>query len=340
MKRTCVLLLSLIMTTVISVAQEHMSFLGLSIEGSIDDFSNKLIEEKGFVVAEVNDYENQRFVMETKKLTGAFEGFEPCNVYVRLMKDSLTEISSVLVEIDTLLYKKEAFDNLIDMYDESYGEHSTWNGIEWHFREGEISMGIDGGFFYVAFINREEALIRSRKAVEESRENLKNILIESARKRETVKEICGIPFGTSIEEARKILENKYGYSAYSADNMIITYKHKSYAGVMFDSIHFLFESDGIHSYMNGCVFILDAETLRDAEKKRDMLYEKLSEKYFMLSDKDKNGNTFYVGGYAPVGEGCAFVINVLKYEKKIARLYTPYAARLMYGTFEYVKEEF
>lgn len=340
MKRVTLIVMSLIMSTVYSVAQEHMSFLGISIEGSIDDFANKLVTEKGFVIAEVNDYESQTFVMETKKLIGAFEEFEPCNVYVRLMTDSLTEISSVLVEIDTLAYPKETFDNLIEKYDERYGEHSTWDGIEWRFREGEIAMGVNGGKFYIAFLNREEVLIRSRKALEESKENLMKALMESSKQNQTVKEICGIPFGTSIEEARTILENKYGYPEYSSDKMVITYKHKSYAGIRFDTIHFLFESDGVHSFMNGCVFILNAETLREAKKKRDMLYEKLNEKYFMLSDKDENGNTYYVGGYAPIGDGCAFVINILKYEKELARLYNPYAARLMYGTYRYVKEEF
>ena len=109
---------------------------------------------------------------------------------------------------------------------------------------------------------------------------------------------------------------------------------------MFDTIHFLFESDGVHSYMNGCVFILSAETLREAEQKRNMLYEKLKEKYYMLSDKDSNGNTVSVGGYAPIGDGCAFIIDILKYEKKLAKISNPYAARLMYGTYRYVKEEF
>lgn len=340
MKRVFLIVLSLIMTTVISVAQEHMSFLGIPIEGSIDEFANKLVKEKGFVVAEVNDYENQRFVMETKKLIGAFEGFNPCNVYVRLMTDSLTEISSVLVEVDTLAYPKEAFDSLVSKYDEMYGEHLSWRDFEWRFNQGKVCMGVDGGNFYIAFVNREEALIQSRKALEESRENLRKLLMENARKKETVKEICGIPFGTPKDEAEKMLENKYGYSEYSGDKMVISYKHKSYAGIMFDTIYFLFESDGVHSYMNGCVFILEAETLRDAEKKRDMLYEKLKEKYFMLSEKDDNNNTYYVGGYAPIGEGCAFVIDILKHEKKLARLYTPYAARLMYGRYEYVKEEF
>lgn len=339
MKRLLLALL-LIMTTLVSVAQEHMSFLGIPIEGSLDSFTNKLVNEKGFAVATVNDYENQNFIMETKKLIGTFEGFDNCNVYVRLMTDSLAEVSSVLIEIDTLAYKKESFDNLIKNYDERYGEHSNWDGIEWQFYEGEIVMGVYKGNFYVAFINRDEMLIRSRKALEQSRENLLKVFMDATKERQTVKEICGIPFGTSIEEAEKMLENKYGYSEYNPDKLVITYKNKYYAGVLFDTIHFLFESDGVHSYMNGCTFILNVETLRDAEKKRDMLHDKLKEKYTMVSDKDDNGNTFYIGGYAPTGDGLAFIIDIVKYEKRLARLYYPYAARLMYGRYQYVKEEF
>lgn len=340
MKRFSLIVVYLILSAIVSVAQEHMSFLDIPIEGSIDDFSNRLVKEKGFTIAEVNDYRNQNFTMETKKLIGSFEGFDNCNVYVRLMKDSLTEVSSVLVRIDTLAYKKETFDKLISRYDEWLGEHSDWNGIEWRFREGEIAMGFEDGYFCIAFLNREEAMIRTRKALELSREALVKQLVDASKERQTVKEICGIPFGTSIEEARTMLEKKYGYSEYNADNMVITYKNKYYAGVLFDTIHFLFESDGVHSYMNGCTFILNAETLRDAEKKRDMLHEKLEEKYTMVSDKDDNGNTFYIGGYAPIGEGVAFIIDIVKYERRLARIYNPYAARLMYGRYQYVKEEF
>ena len=109
---------------------------------------------------------------------------------------------------------------------------------------------------------------------------------------------------------------------------------------MFDTIYFLFESDGLRSYMNGCIFILDAETLKEAQKKQDKLREKLSEKYYLLPQKDDNKNTYYIGGYAPIGEGLAFSIDIIKYDKKLARLYVPYAVRLMYGRYHYVKEEF
>lgn len=339
MKRILLLSLSLGLTALLSLAQDHMTFADVPIKGTLDDFANKLVE-KGYVIADANDYENSKFIMETRKLVGPFEGFKDCNIYVRHMVDSLDEVSSVLVKVDTLAYPKEAFDSLVSQYDEWYGEHMAWDGIEWSFREGKVSMGIDGGFYCIAIVNREEALIRSRKALEESRENLMKALINASKQNETVKEICGIQFGTSIEEARTMLENKYGYPDYSHDKMVITYKHKSYAGIMFDTIYFLFESDGVNSYMNGCTFILNAESLKDAKKKLEMLHDKLGEKYYMMPERDENGNTYYVGGYAPIGEGLAFSIDILKYDKKIAKYSNPYATRLMYGRYHYVKEEF
>ena len=35
----------------------------------------------------------------------------------------------------------------------------------------------------------------------------------------------------------------------------IYYRNENYAGILFDRIIFLFQSDGYKSYMNGCVFM-------------------------------------------------------------------------------------
>lgn len=158
-----------------------------------------------------------------------------------------------------------------------------------------------------------------------------------------VTEICGVKFGTSYEVAKEMLENKYGSSEYdfTHSKQTISFKNKKYAGIIFDTIHFLFQSDGYRTYMNGCVFILDANTAEEAKEKRDLLYKRLSEKYFMVEETDKNGFKYYIGGISPLNsDDFAFVINVIKYDKELAKLYNPYAARLMYGTYDYVKEEF
>lgn len=158
-----------------------------------------------------------------------------------------------------------------------------------------------------------------------------------------VTEICGVKFGTSYETANEMLENKYGRPEYdyTHSKQTITFKHKSYAGINFDTIHFLFQSDGYRTYMNGCVFILDANTAEEAKEKRELLYKRLSEKYYMEDRTDENGFKYYIGGISPVDvNDAAFVINIIKYNKELAKLYNPYAARLMYGTYDYVKEEF
>lgn len=174
-------------------------------------------------------------------------------------------------------------------------------------------------------------------------EEIDSVALMEFLQKQIVTEICGIPFGTSYEDAQEMLENKYGLPEYNYQHSkeIITYKHKKYAGITFDSIHFLFQSDGRSTYMNGCVFIIDADTPEQAKRSRDMLYDKLAEKYFMAEGTDDNGFKYYVGGLSPLRDGnIAFTINVLKYNKDLAKLYNPYAARLMYGTYEFITEEF
>lgn len=165
--------------------------------------------------------------------------------------------------------------------------------------------------------------------------------MDSIVNQQTVTEICGISFGTSYEDTRKLLENKYGRPDYYPDRTIITYKNKIYADITFDAIHFLFQSDGVNSYLNGSVFVLKAKTAKDARQKRDFLRDRLGRKYKLMSDEDENGFKFYYGGKAPTQDGTfAFHIDVIKYEEGIYQLIPAYAARIAYGRYNYVKEEF
>ena len=182
--------------------------------------------------------------------------------------------------------------------------------------------------FKIYYTDYSEKAIRKQIADEFEREY----------ERQTTKEICGIPFGSSYEKAEEVLENKYGDKSYLSDKTKIYYNNKNYAGIMFDNIIFLFQSDGYKSYMNGCVFILEATSLRQAKEKQELLYKKLRYKYDMKEDDDDNGNKYYYGGHSPVPfDGFGFSIDIIKYEN---RPNLPYAARLMYGRYNYVKEEF
>lgn len=158
-----------------------------------------------------------------------------------------------------------------------------------------------------------------------------------------VTEICGVKFGTSYEDAKRILENKYGEAEYDYNHskQTIKFKYKNYAGISFDTILFFFQSDGYRTYMNGCAFAIHANTAEDAKEKRERLYNRLSDKYYMDDGIDKRGFKYYIGGISPINENnAAFIIDIVKFDADVAKKYTPYAARLKYGSYNYVKEEF
>lgn len=162
----------------------------------------------------------------------------------------------------------------------------------------------------------------------------------------TVSEICNVPFGCSYEKAESILRNKYGDSSSESDRTKIIYRNKVYAGISFDMIYFLFQSDGVNSYMNGCIFIIETKSLKEARDKQEELRRVVSYKYELSEYKDDNGEKYYVGGIPPKDSydwlRPAFTIDILKYDvKEIFKGYVNgYATRLFYGRYNYIKEEF
>lgn len=170
---------------------------------------------------------------------------------------------------------------------------------------------------------------------------------EKRIERQRVSEICNVPFGCSYEKAKDILENKYDTCESESDRTKIIYKNKIYAKMVFDKIIFLFQSDGVNSYMNGCVFIQEAKSLKEAEEKMNDLKIRLSYKYELTAMVDDNGNAYYTGGVPP--KDCndwwlipAITINVLKYDipEHLNEYMNGYATRIMYGKFDYINEEF
>lgn len=333
-----VLTLIISLATLICQAQEHLQFLDIPIAGDVEQFANKLVSEKGFKIEDRNDYEEKLFKVEAKILSGNFEVFDECTVVVRKI-EGVSETSSVAVYIDSLKSLNGEFEKLIDVYDKKYGKHTSfWLDNKWEVNGGRIMAGSQDGGYYIIFMNKPEAEIRD--AFLNAAKEIKDLL-EANKEKQTVKEICGIPFGSSYPVTKGLLYNKYGSPEYYPDNTIISYKNKTYAGISFDSIHFLFQSDGVNSYFNGCVFILDAKSLNEAKKNQELLYKKLSEKYTIVDNTDNNGNKIYFGGYPPTpNDVCGFSIEILKYDSELAKLYSPYATRLAYGRYNYVKEEF
>lgn len=345
MKRTALIII-ICLVAIVCQAQEHLRFLDIPLGGEIEKFAEKLIKEKGFEIVDSCDYEDPNFKMDVRLLRGSFETFSDCNVLLRQIEGT-NGVSSVVVIADTAVYVNGELDKLVALYDKKFGEHSTyWGNKRWERENGRILAGIQEDVYAIVYMDKPEVEIRDvfvDGKMKELTDSLANYFMEIKKEQETIKEICGIPFGSSYEKTKEILNNKYGYPEYNPDRTVITYKRKTYAGIMFDAIHFLFQSDGIHSYLNGCVFILDAKSLSDAKKKQEILHKKLSEKYLMIDDTDSNGNKYYVGGYPPTQEnGVGFCIDILKYDSELTSLYnhTPYAARLAYGRYNYVKEEF
>jgi hypothetical protein len=246
--------------------------------------------------------------------------------------DRLDNVSSVIVE-DTLSALSEIdVKRFIALHDEKFGKHevdslySVW--YSWEIANGDVLLRLDEDGFKIYYTDYSE-------------NNIRKVISEEYKKKkeeQTVNEICGIPFGTSYEKAKEILENKYGSPSVFSDKTTISYPNQTYAGISFDDVIFLFQSDGYKSYMNGCVFILDASSLSMAKEKRDLLYRKLRLKYDMDEGVDDNGNKYYLGGFSPIPyEEFGFSIEIIKYKNRPS---VPYAARLMYGRYNYVKEEF
>ena len=312
-------------------AQDHLSFMDIPLNCPLTEYCNKLVSSKGLTSVQIT--EGEMYInTETKKLVGDFYGVKNCSFYI-CQYERLNNASSVIVR-DTLSKLNETEKNrIISIHDKKYGKHekdsseySVW--YTWKTVNGEVEFGVSHEKGFTAYYT-DTTELAVRKAMREE--------FEMNRERQTVREICGIPFGSSYEKAEEVLDNKYGSSSYLSDKNTIIYLNKSYGGILFDRIMFLFQSDGYKSYMNGCVFVLEATSLSDAKEKCDRLYRNLSLKYDIVEGVDDNGNKFYYGGRSPVPFGIGFSIDIIKYDNKSKN---SYAARLMYGQYNYVKEEF
>lgn len=147
--------------------------------------------------------------------------------------------------------------------------------------------------------------------------------------------IAGVSFGASYESAKASLSNKWGKPS-RFDNNSITFDYISYANHSFDRVHFYFQRDNYgKSYMNRCIFIKEAKDRDDAVNMMNHLATILSEKYNIYQWGQDDEDFYYYGGDSPLGDNnYLFLIDYLKYDSG------GYAARIDYGPFEYVKEEF
>ncbi|MBR1787777.1 MAG: hypothetical protein IJ762_01110 [Bacteroidaceae bacterium] len=361
------LFIGLLLVIVTSVraqdSNEHLKFMSIPIDGHIDDFIGKLKQQgwkDGYYSLQfdgTSSYISQSDVEENgilaKSVVGLMDGEEVSMSILYSERNGLvygTKVHFNSKGYKTLAPIKPIYDSYVKRLEEQYGPpmipptfpkdlNAPCNPADtittlFLADHGFISVSVTINKYGYGYLSLCGMDIANLKAVTYPSED--DLYVT-----QTVKEICGIPFGTSYQDAESMLKNKYGYPEYGTDPNVITYKHKKYAGITFDSIHFLFQSDGVNSYLNGCVFILDAKTEKEAKEKRELLHDILAKKYIMVDDTDENGFKYYFGGRSPISKDeVGFVINILKYDKDLARLYAPYAARLMYGTYSYVKEKF
>lgn len=169
-----------------------------------------------------------------------------------------------------------------------------------------------------------------------------------------IKSICGVDFGMTREEASEILRNKFGAPIYNPNDNIISYEKIKYGGIDFDFVHFNFQSDGKKTYLNSCIFVKDAKDKTKAEKIIELYRDILSKKYKLVESMTSNGFKCYGGGVSPLWDGhwvslsenkndviTGVSTDVIEYEEKLIRIYgNRYGVRLIYGPYQYVKEEF
>ncbi len=170
--------------------------------------------------------------------------------------------------------------------------------------------------------------------------------------KEQVKTIGGIPFGISHDKAETMLRNKFGSPDYNPSSTTLSFKNIRYGGRDFASILFLFQSDGLNSYLNACIFITNASSLDDAVKKEKDIANNVLSRYTLYEDKTSDGYPAHGGGISPLWDGRWTTLNfdkygigvhtdIIKYDSDLVKVYgIPYAVRIIYGPYDYVQEEF
>ncbi len=142
-----------------------------------------------------------------------------------------------------------------------------------------------------------------------------------------------------------MLEKKFGIAEYISSSKLLYYKNVKYAGHDFDSVVFSFQSDGINSYLNTCVFVIDVKSLAEAIEKEKYVSETMLSRYKMLGLKDKNGYPYHTGGISPRWDGRWYTFSTEPYEEGlhtdiIRNDKDSYFVRIYYGPYNYVNEEF
>lgn len=171
-------------------------------------------------------------------------------------------------------------------------------------------------------------------------------------RKDQVFSIANVDFGTSRKEAERKLKRKFGNPSFLSSNNKLLFDNVKYGGFDFKSVFFLFQSDENNSFLNCCIFIREAKDYAQALNIEKEYADILSRKYIkVVSEVDDNGNPYHYCGFSPLWDGTlqgsfeagvAIHTNIMKYNEDLVKEIkcSPYAVRLIYGPFNYVKEEF
>lgn len=184
-----------------------------------------------------------------------------------------------------------------------------------------------------------------------SQEEIEEKILAYYRK-DQVLSIANVDFGTSYKEAERKLKRKFGEPSFLSSKNKLLFDNVKYGGFDFKSVFFLFQSDENNSFLNCCIFIREAKDYAQALEIEQEYADILSSKYTkVFSEVDEKGNPFHFCGFSPLWDGTlqgsfeagvAIHTDIMKYDEDLVKeiKHSPYEVRLIYGPFNYVKEEF
>lgn len=158
-----------------------------------------------------------------------------------------------------------------------------------------------------------------------------------------VQEICNVPFGAPYEKAKKILKEKYGECDHFQSSIdCISYRNKSYGGVLFTDFFFLFQSNGETSLLHKAVLCRNCDSWEDAIELKHHLDEMLRKQFSIFRILDDETS---IGGLAPIESkntgSYGFTLDVIECDHQDrGTASSPFAVHIVFGPFDYTLERF
>ncbi len=124
MKRLITLVMLVVAMTATTFASEHLSFLGIPMNGTVEQFCNKLVSQKGLTIVDRSDE-------GVYSLEGRFNGLRNCEFYVFPNDDT-----GQVYKVDVYLPKDNSWSALKGRYNRTVRDFRS--DSDWHFdEEGE-----------------------------------------------------------------------------------------------------------------------------------------------------------------------------------------------------------